>query len=270
MVFAKHDPDDPAHETSDDLFARELLSGKKSRGMVFGRVLFGHLPTDPRCKLCSAPFKGPFSPLMRAIGKGPWPRNPRYCGSCLTAMIKHRSGAEIECSLLFADVRESTTMAESVRPAEFRALMDRFFHAASKELVRHDAIIDKFVGDEVIGIFAPLLAGERYAERAIAAGRAILRATGHDTTTPWLPVGAGVNTGVAYLGTVGNDELIDFTAMGDPVNVAARLSSAAGAGELLVSLSTLEAAGMTDEGLEHRSLELKGKTEATEVVVLHA
>ena len=87
---------------------------------------------------------------------------------------------------------------------------------------------------------------------------------------PWLPVGAGVNTGVAYVGTVGNDELIDFTAMGDPVNVAARLSSAAGAGELLVSLSTLTAAGMTDDGLEHRSLELKGKTETTEVVVLRA
>ena len=270
MVFAKHDRDDPEHEASDKLFARELLSGKKSRGMVFGRRLFGNLPTDPRCKLCSAPFKGPFSPLMRAIGKGPWPRNPQYCGSCLTAMLKHRSGAEIEVSLLFADVRDSTTLAETMSPGEFRTLMDRFFHAASRELVDHDAIIDKFVGDEVIGIFAPLLAGERYAERAIAAGRAILRATGHDTPSPWLPVGAGVNTGVAYVGTVGNDELIDFTAMGDPVNVAARLSSAAHAGELLVSLSTLTAAGMPDDGLEHRSLELKGKTEVTEVVVLHA
>ena len=112
---------------------------------------------------------------MRAIGKYPWPRNPQYCGSCLTQMIKHRSGAEVECSLLFADVRDSTTMAETVRPAEFRVLMNRFFHAASEELVRHDAIIDKFVGDEVIGLFVPLLTGERHAERAIAAGRAILR-----------------------------------------------------------------------------------------------
>jgi adenylate cyclase len=269
MAFAKHEHD-PEHEASDELFARELLSGKKSRGMVFGRRLFGRLPTDPRCKLCSAPFSGAFAPVMRAIGKGPWPRNPQYCGSCLTAMLKHRSGAEIECSLLFADVRDSTTMAETVRPAEFRALMDRFFHAASRELIHHDAIIDKFVGDEVIGIFAPLLAGERYAERAVAAGRAILRATGHDTPSPWMPVGAGVNTGLAYVGTVGSGELLDFTAMGDPVNVAARLSSAAGAGELLVSLSTLVAAGMTDDGLEHRSLELKGKTETTEVVVLRA
>jgi adenylate cyclase len=269
MVFASHDPD-PEHEASDELFARELLSGKRSRGMVFGRALFGHLPTEPRCKLCSAPFKGPFSPLMRAIGKYPWPRNPRYCGSCLTAMLKHRSGAEVEVTLLFADVRDSTTLAETMSPAEFRVLMDRFFQAASRALVQHDAIIDKFVGDEVIGIFAPLLAGERHAERAIAAGRAILRATGHDTPSPWLPVGAGVNTGVAYVGTVGNGELMDFTAMGDPVNVAARLSSEAAAGELLVGTSTMTAAGMADAGLEHRSLALKGKTEPTDVVVLHA
>jgi adenylate cyclase len=270
MAFDPHKPDDPDHEASDELFARELLSGQRSRGMYFGRQLFGRMPTDPRCKLCSAPFSGPFAPVMRAIGKAPWPRNPQYCGSCLTAMIKHRSGAEVECSLLFADVRNSTTIAETISPAEFRVLMERFFHAASRELIRHDAIIDKFVGDEVIGIFIPVLTGERHAERAIAAGRAILAATGHGTGQPWLPVGAGINTGVAYVGTVGNGELLDFTAMGDPVNVAARLSSAAGAGELLVSASTMKAAGLTDEGLEHRSLMLKGKTEATALVVLHA
>jgi adenylate cyclase len=261
-MFARHEPENPTHQSSDDQFARELLSGKRSRGMHFGRELFGHLPEDPRCKLCSAPFAGPFTPVMRVIGKTPWPRNPKYCGSCLTNLMKHRGGAEIEASLLFADVRDSTTLAETMSPDEFRKAMTSFFHVASKVLIDHDAIIDKFVGDEVIGIFVPLLAGERFAERAVVAGRALLKAM--DGT---LPVGAGINTGVAYVGTVGDGELIDLTAMGDAVNVAARLSSAAASGELLVSASTVAAARLSDAGLEHRSLGLKGKTETTDVVV---
>jgi adenylate cyclase len=74
---------------------------------------------------------------------------------------------------------------------------------------------------------------------------------------------------VAYVGTVGDGEMVDLTAMGDPVNVTARLASAAGAGELLVSLDAARAAGLDTTALEHRSLELKGKSSATEVVVLH-
>ena len=148
--------------------------------------------------------------------------------------------------------------------------MQGFFHVATEVLVRHDAIVDKFVGDEVIGLFIPLLTGERHAERAVAAGRDLLATTGQNTASPLLPIGAGVNTGVAYVGTVGDGDLVDFTAMGDPVNVAARLASAAAAGELLVSAAAAAAAGLTDDGLEHRSLALKGKTESTEVVVLHA
>jgi adenylate cyclase len=135
-------------------------------------------------------------------------------------------------------------------------------------LIERDAIVDKLQGDEVFAIFVPALAGERHALRAIEAGRTLLSVTGNDTPDPWLPVGAGVNTGVAYVGTVGEGDMVEMTALGDPVNVAARLASAAGAGELLVTDAAVAAAHLSDEGLEHRSLSLKGKTERTEVVVL--
>jgi adenylate cyclase len=246
-----------------------LLSGEMHAGMRFGRRLFIHLPASPRCKLCAAPFRGAFGPVMRAIRHGPWPNNPKYCESCLHELVKHQGGAEIECSLLFADVRESTQLAESMRPAEFRGLMGRFFAAATAVLVEHDAIVDKYVGDEVIGIFVPLLTGERHAARAVAAGTGLLQAVGSEGAGLGLPVGAGVHTGVAYVGTVGDGEMVDLTAMGDPVNVTARLASAAGAGELLVSLDAARAAGLDATSLEHRSLALKGKSESTEVVVLH-
>jgi adenylate cyclase len=155
-----------------------------------------------------------------------------------------------------------------MRPADFRGLMDRFFQAASKVLIDHDAVVDKFVGDEVIGIFIPALTGELHAQRAIEAGRALLTATGNDTDQPWVRVGAGVNTGVAFVGAVGEGDLIELTALGDPVNVAARLASEARAGEVLVTAAAVESAHLAEFGLEHRSLALKGKSERTDVVVL--
>jgi len=251
---------------SDEEWSRQVLG--VGFGLRYGRRFLRGLPNAPRCKSCASPFAPPFGPLMRMIGKGPFPGNPKYCSACFKQMLEHRAGAEIECSLLFADVRGSTSMAESMTATEFRALMDRFFATAADVLVDHDAIVDKFVGDEVIGLFIPALTGELHARRAIEAGRSLLAATGSNTPHPWVPVGAGVNTGVAWVGSVGEGSQVEFTALGDPVNVAARLASAAGAGELLVSASASASAQLADVGLEHRSLALKGKSELTNVVVL--
>ena len=90
------------------------------------------------------------------------------------------------------------------------------------------------------------------AERAVATARALLRATGHtDAKGPWLPLGAGVHTGPAWVGAVGNGPRTDLTALGDTVNTTARLASVAGAGEILVSATA--AAADLDPGLERRA-----------------
>jgi adenylate cyclase len=79
----------------------------------------------------------------------------------------------------------------------------------------------------------------------------------------------GIHTGVAFVGVVSSsDEADDFTALGDTVNTASRLASAAGAGEILVSLATASEARLETAGLERRSLELKGKAEPFETIVL--
>jgi adenylate cyclase len=257
----------PSHTGFDDETARSVLTGQ-NRGLRFGRRVFSHVPSYPRCKLCASPFGGLGGQLMRLVGKGRWPKNPKYCSACFKQLSEHRAGAEIECSLLFADVRGSTTMAESMRPAEFRGLMDRFFEVATDVLVDHDAIVDKYVGDEVIALFIPALNGELHARRAIEAGQSLLVATGAGANGPSIPVGVGVNTGVAFVGAVGAGDNVEMTAMGDAVNVAARLASAAAQGELLVTVAAAEAAKLAPTGLEHRSLELKGKSEATEVLVI--
>ena len=121
--------------------------------------------------------------------------------------------------------------------------------------------VDKFVGDEV-------LTDGNHAGQAIDAGMDLLRATGHETDAPWAPIGIGVNTGRAYVGVVGTADHVEFTALGDPVNVTARLSSLAAAGEILVTEATGNAAGITTTDTERRHLDLRGRKEATDVLVL--
>ena len=74
---------------------RDVLAGTHPSIRV-GRRLFRRLPGEPRCKLCAAPLGGAASPLMRLIGKGAWPKNPKYCGSCFGLLSEHHGGAEIE------------------------------------------------------------------------------------------------------------------------------------------------------------------------------
>jgi adenylate cyclase len=226
------------------------------------------MPGAPRCKICTAPFGAPVGPLLRLVGKGRWPGNPNYCGGCFKELYAHRGGAEVECTLFFADVRGSTRVAETMRVNDYRALLDRFYAAAAEVLVAHEGIVDKFVGDEVVAIFVPAFTGGAHARQAIDAGVALLRATGYDGDAPWIPIGIGVNTGPAWVGAVGTADHVEFTALGDAVNVTARLASAAGGGELLVTEAAARSAGLPLDGLERRQLDLRGKTEATDVVVV--
>jgi adenylate cyclase len=206
---------------------------------------------------------------MRAIGLGPWSKNAKYCTGCFRALRQSHGGAEVECSLLFADVRGSTSIAERVRPREFNRLMGRFYDTATDVLVRHEAIVDKFVGDEIIGVFIPAMTGGLHARAALASAVELLERTGHGPSQqPWVPVGAGVNTGLAYVGAIGEGPNTELTAMGDVVNTTARLASAAGAGEILVTEEAAAEAGLSSSPAERRSLDLKGKSVPVDVLVV--
>jgi adenylate cyclase len=257
----------PPPDNENSQFWRDYLTnGSPSERR--SRRLFKRIPRDPRCKICLAPFAGPGAPLMRMIGKRPSQQSPQICGSCFTFLAEHHGGAEIEVSLLFADVRGSTTLAERMTSAQFRDLMSRFYSTATKVVFDHDGGVDKFVGDELVAMFYPVLTGERHAARAVEAATALLKATGHeDADGPWVPIGAGVHTGPAWVGSVGEGARTELTVLGDNVNIAARLATAAQAGEVLVTTEAATAAGL-DGTLERQRLELKGKQELTEVVSL--
>jgi adenylate cyclase len=258
----------PPVDTGHDAFWREYLEAGHPRERA-QRRFFILLPREPRCRVCAAPFAGIGAPIMRLIGKRRSDSNPNLCSTCFDFLRRHRGGAEIECTMLFADIRGSTALAETMSPGEFRSFLDRFYKTAAQIVFDHEGGVDKFVGDEVVAMFYPLLAGTDHARQAVAAARDILRATGHrGPGGPWAPVGAGVETGRAWVGAMGDDVHVELTAVGDAVNTAARLAAAAGAGEVLVTVATATAAGVESSGLERRTLDLKGKAEPVEVLVL--
>ncbi|HUF89249.1 MAG TPA: adenylate/guanylate cyclase domain-containing protein [Gemmatimonadota bacterium] len=180
-------------------------------------------------------------------------------------------GAEIELSMLFVDVRGSTRLAEGMTATEFGGLMNRFYKMATDVLIESDAVIDKLVGDAVIGFYLPLFTGPNHARPAVLAARRLLEVSGHGADEgPWIEIGVGVHAGTAFVGTVGGADgtVSDITALGDNVNVGARLASMARPGEILVSEAALAAGGFDLRGLELRRLELKGKSEPIEVRVI--
>ena len=251
----------------DEDFWRAFLETGGDTMAGVGRRVLKHLPAEPRCKMCAAPFAGPGAPLMRMIGKRQSSMNPSWCTSCTDFLSKHHGGAEVSIALLFADIRGSTTLAEQMSTGEYHALLNRFFAAATEVVFKHDGFIDKFVGDELVATFFPLLAGERFVGRTVAAGQDLLRATGQaDPDGPWVPIGVGIHYGRAWFGVVGEGGHSELTAVGDTLNVAARLASLAEGGEVLLSTDAATAADFDTSGLERRTVELKGKTQATEVI----
>ena len=264
-----HHPEQERERDKHEEMWRAILMGDRGQ-LKFFRAFFGKIPSGPRCKLCAAPLKAPGSVILKPLGFGPSKLNRRLCRGCFRSVDKKPGGAEIELSLLFADVRGSTSLAEHMQPHEFSRLISRFYVTAARVVDDWDGIVDKFVGDEAVALFVPGFAGQEHASRAVEAARSLLRETGNDRPEPWVPIGIGVHTGIAYVGRVGEGDACDFTAVGDAVNTTARLASSAGAGEILVSKAAADASMLDASGLESRTLTLRGKDEMIDALVVAA
>jgi adenylate cyclase len=248
-----------------------FLSGEDP-GLARSRRLFRRLPSSPHCKLCAAPFEGPGGAVLRHVGFARFPGNPAICSNCIKGLNKIGVyGAEIPVSLVFADIRGSTTISESMSPTEYRAFLDRFYRIASAAILGNDGLVDKFVGDEAIGLFFRGISGSRHAAAAIHAAQALLDAVGHSDQSGLeaIPVGAAVHSGEAFVGSTGAEGAVyDFTALGDVVNTTARLVSEAGAGELLVSEDAATAAGFEVQIQTRRTIMIRGRSSPVTVYAL--
>jgi adenylate cyclase len=175
-------------------------------------------------------------------------------------------GAEVAMSMLFADVRGSTALAETMSPIEFSRLINRFYTESTKVIIDQDGLVETLAGDAVAAFWGAGFAGPDYVRRTLNVAQNLLKVMARQE----IPVGIGVHSGVAYFGAIGTAEgLTDISAIGDEVNTAARMASQAAAGEIIVSEQALKDAGIDGSDLEARSLELKGISEPVHVRVMH-
>jgi class 3 adenylate cyclase/tetratricopeptide (TPR) repeat protein len=205
----------------------------------------------------------------------PTPAPASYTPAHLAARIR-AGGAALEgerklVTVLFADVVGSTAIAERIDPEEMRTLMDRCFGHMLDEVHRYEGTVNQFTGDGIMALFGAPLALEDAPRRAVLAALAIQQALAgarqelRETCGVDMQVRIGVHTGLVVVGRIGNDLRMDYTAIGDTTNLAARLEAIAAPGSVVVSDATHRLAGGYFETRDLGFRELKGKAEPVHV-----
>lgn len=174
----------------------------------------------------------------------------RYVSTNLVDKLVEEKGGELfenekrEVTILFADIRSFTAMAEQMDAEELVATLNSFFEVMTEIVFSNNGVLDKFVGDQLVAVFGLLPAIKNAEHDAIKTAITMQRATQKMMKTrearkkTTFGIGVGVNTGRAIVGNVGSKNRMDYTVMGDCVNVSARLQQLAKAGEIIIGQET--------------------------------
>jgi adenylate cyclase len=223
-----------------------------------GRRLFSLMPSPWRCKFCNAPFRGPYAGTMKRIGYTPSSKNPHICARCIERAPE--GGAIVPVTILFADVRGYTSLCERMTPAEVSEFVNRFYQTSAAALLAQEGLLGQIAGDEVEGLFVPGLAGAHYRKKAVEAARSLVRVVRYgDSPAGTLEVGIGIASGEEFVGNVAGGGFKDFAAVGDVTNTAARLTSAAADGQIVVDDETYRDVERAYPDARQERLALKGK-----------
>jgi PAS domain S-box-containing protein len=196
----------------------------------------------------------------------------RYVGGEVAAAVEARpsfigvGGVRQAVSVLHGDVRGYTTVAEGLEPEKVLDLLLRYHGEAVAALQAEGATIDRFIGDAILALWNAPAAQPDHTRRAFRGALALQRAVkavGSD-----LAYGIGIHTGEAVVGNLGSDRYMNYTAIGDTVNVAARLQSAAAAGAIVCSGAALRAAGAGVSSTPLGELTVKGRRAPVEAYVV--
>ena len=181
------------------------------------------------------------------------------------------TGERREVTVLFCDVRNFTSISERLAPEEVVSLLNAFYTLMIDTTFKHDGTLDKFLGDGVMAVFGAPIYHPDHALRAVRtalamqAGMRELSARRAAEGKPALAIGIGVNAGTAVAGNVGTETRMEYTVIGDNVNLASRLESYAKPGQILITSTTY---GIVRYGIEARRLgpmRLRGKEDEVEV-----
>ena len=175
-------------------------------------------------------------------------------------------GTRRTITVLFADLRGFTTLSEANPPEMVVGLLNRFFTLMSEVIFKHGGTLDKYIGDGVLALFGAPYATERDAVKAVRAAIDMQRAVQQFNRElaaagqPDIGVGIGINTGSAIVGFIGSDTRLDYTAIGDTVNTAARLEQRAKAGQIIISEHTMQAVDASVDYIMLEAVQVKGRT----------
>jgi class 3 adenylate cyclase len=198
----------------------------------------------------------------------------RYVAPQVVDEILKTSGTETmdlagelrEVTVLFADIRNFTSIAEKMAPHEVVELLNTYLGEMTHVVFRYDGTVDKYIGDAIMAVFNAPMKQKYHARLAVTAAMRIQESIlGLQGDNPNIAVGIGINTGSAILGNVGTELHLDYTVIGDAVNIASRLCRDAKPGELLISESTYEQVKDYVSATRLDSRMFKGKTELVKV-----
>jgi adenylate cyclase len=185
------------------------------------------------------------------------------------------AGQAREITVLFSDIRGFTTLSESRPAEEIVGLLNRYFHRQVGVVFRHGGTLDKFIGDAVMAFWGAPVADPRHAERAVAAAlemTQVLDAFKAELTREGIEyaasfdVGIGLHSGRAVVGFIGSAQKLDYTAIGDTVNLASRMEGLTkGVARILVSRETRDACNGAFDFVARGTYRVKGRAQDTEV-----
>ena len=169
-------------------------------------------------------------------------------------------------TMLFSDVRGFTTMSENLEPEKVVQVLNEYFADMTPIVFEHRGMLDKYMGDGMMALFGVPLQCEDAATNAVSAAIAMQRRMGsvnrdlQSMGMSEIAIGIGINTGTVTVGYIGSEERTDYTAIGDAVNLAARLEKEAKAGQIIISRSTRESIGDRFPVRPAGEVKVKGKS----------
>ena len=199
--------------------------------------------------------------MVGLLGHKPSRKNPNICQFCFDRLPdrrhrdRHRQLCSPTCELRRPWVSSRTPLRSPQR-------LNEFYATATKVLIHNEGIVDKLIGDEVMGLFIQGIAGPEYRRKAAIAALELASEVAE------LPLGVAANAGVAFVGNVGSGSVLDFTALGDAVNVGARLQAHASPGEVVLAASLYPLIEAEYPGGHHDRIAIRGRDQPVDVVVL--
>src|SRR5213593_1712807 len=213
-------------------------------------------PTNKFCSECgqrlggpagapaAAPVSPPSPPAVADRFASPAGYTPKHLAEKILTSKSALEGERKSVTVMFSDVSGFTAMSERLDPEEVHAIMDRAFEVILNQVHRYEGTINQFLGDGVMALFGAPIAHEDHAHRALCAALAIQReleplaADVRRSHAIEFRMRVGINTGLVVVGAIGKDLRMDYTAVGDTTNLAARLLGLAKPGQIVVSRRT--------------------------------